>query len=116
MDGPAPNGPAAPTRPGWRRSRLAWAIAVTALIGFGAVVALNVGGQPAGPWPPLRAAKNFSLPELGGDGTTASLTTYVGRPVIINFFASWYAPCKRETPLLAGSMAGSAGPGQPCRQ
>ncbi len=80
MDGQAPNGPATPTRPGWRRPRRAWAIGVTAPIGIGAVVILNAGGQPAAPWPPLRAAENFSLPQLGGNGTTLTeLTSWTGR-------------------------------------
>ena len=30
-----------------------------------------------------------------------TLAAYAGRPVIINFFASWCVPCRKETPLLA---------------
>jgi len=47
------------------------------------------------------AAAAFSLPVLGHSGQQVSLSDYAGKPLIVNFFASWCPPCKQETPLLA---------------
>lgn len=33
-------------------------------------------------------------------GRDQALSAYVGRPVLMNFWASWCAPCVREMPLL----------------
>jgi cytochrome c biogenesis protein CcmG/thiol:disulfide interchange protein DsbE len=57
----------------------------------------------------LPTAKGFSLPELTEPGSTMSLADYAGRPVIVNFFASWCGPCQRETPLLARYYASHGG-------
>jgi thiol-disulfide isomerase/thioredoxin len=58
--------------------------------GVGAIVP---AGDPAAP--------SFSFPELGHPGERVSLASYAGKPLIVNFFASWCTVCKQETPMLA---------------
>ncbi len=85
-----------------RRGRLA----VTGSAAVLAVVAtlLALGATSAGnPKPAVShpRAPGFSLAVLGHPGQHISLAQYAGRPLIINFFASWCPPCQRETPLMA---------------
>ncbi|HUN34988.1 MAG TPA: TlpA disulfide reductase family protein [Trebonia sp.] len=46
-------------------------------------------------------APAFSLPALAASGQHVTLSQYQSKPLIVNFFASWCAPCQAETPLLA---------------
>ena len=44
-------------------------------------------------------APGFTLQRLVGPGTV-SLSSYRGRPVVLNFWASWCNPCKGEAAVL----------------
>ena len=64
-----------------------------------AAIGSTSGGPPKAPAAPQAPA--FTLSVLGHSGRHISLAGFAGRPLVINFFASWCEPCQKETPLLA---------------
>jgi len=72
---------------------LAASLVAIALVASGSGAPAGATAHPAAP--------TFSLPVLGQSGQKVSLGDYAGRPLIVNFFASWCEPCQKETPLLA---------------
>jgi cytochrome c biogenesis protein CcmG, thiol:disulfide interchange protein DsbE len=82
-----------------RWARLALAL-VPALLFLGVLTSVTIERstipEPGDPAP------EFSAPLLEGDGTLA-LSELRGRPLVLNFWASWCVPCKDEAPLLKGA-------------
>jgi peroxiredoxin len=57
--------------------------------------------HPAGQYAPPQigsAAIPFELKTL--EGKSISLKSYRGKPLLVNFFASWCDPCREEMPLI----------------
>ena len=51
-----------------------------------------------------KRAPTFVAPRIVGPGDVR-LTDYRGKPVLLNFFASWCEPCRDELPLLQRTAA-----------
>ena len=61
----------------------------------------DVGGPEAESPAPRRIPEqvpDIALP--GPDGVTRHIAQWKGRPLLINFWATWCEPCRREIPLL----------------
>src|SRR5579885_1058668 len=50
-----------------------------------------------------KAAPDFTLPALNGSTSKIHLAAFKGKPVIVNFWASWCDPCNQEAPFLQKS-------------
>jgi cytochrome c biogenesis protein CcmG, thiol:disulfide interchange protein DsbE len=107
MPEPTENVPAQGSVPRNRRRRRILIFCVVSLFNVGLLTFLVtqlLTPAPKSASDPLvgHPAPNFSLATLGSSTgkSVLSLSDFKGKPVVLNFWASWCAPCKEELPLL----------------
>jgi len=91
---------------GRRSARLNAAVLVIG-VAVGIAVALTRGGSaPAAAYSTSPSA--WTLPRLAGGGH-AALADFRGRPLVVDFFASWCTACRQELPELLGVSRSTGG-------
>ncbi len=85
----------------WRLPPVLRILVVVALLGIGAVALWTLQGGRVGSSDLLR--EGAPAPEISlktADGQVVRLASYRGRPVIVNFWATWCLPCRAEMPAI----------------
>ncbi len=87
-------------RHGAPRAPVVAALLTTGIVWTLGSFALAVNTRPVVPLPTI------SLPAVGGPAVT--LSEFVGKPTVINLWATWCPPCQREMPLLQNAQQANA--------
>jgi cytochrome c biogenesis protein CcmG, thiol:disulfide interchange protein DsbE len=95
--------------PGSRLRSAGWSLGGLLAGGLIAVLAWGLTHPALGPAPGIAGKLAPALAIHTFDGRTLTVAELRGRPLVLNFWASWCAPCRTEAPVLADAARGSAG-------
>lgn len=72
------------------------------------ILGLGAGALAAGMLPSLLRAQSANwatAPFATGDNVVTNLSNYFGKPIVLNFWATWCVPCRSEMPSLNALQA-----------
>jgi thiol-disulfide isomerase/thioredoxin len=87
-----------PSASGQRGARPLWIVIGLAAVAIVALIAVFSSGNDSSESAAAGTDELASLVFTNEDGTEGTLTDFEGEPLVLNFFASWCAPCKAELP------------------
>lgn len=71
-----------------------------AVVGYSRVTRRRARNAVSFPYEQLPASLGPDLQLVSADGSTRSLSSWRGRPVLLHFWATWCSPCTRELPAI----------------
>ena len=83
------------------RSRKQAALRRGSLQALAAGALIVIAGYAMRTWPATQDMALPSTPFVNAAAQTVDLSSYKGQPLVINLWASWCPPCKREMPVMA---------------
>ncbi len=78
-------------------------LVASAALGYFLYTRFAADALPVAPGPVGGGPVAFTLPDL--DGNPRQLSEWAGKARLVNFWATWCAPCRREIPLLKKTQA-----------